>query len=231
MVFLKKLVKAHIWRRIFMERLTEPLHLNVLSGFVALFGSYRAKIAFDLIVRQHNAFCILKAADIAKERGIGEVYLLEFGVAAGAGLMNMAEIAARVTACTGVQFRLAGFDTGEGMPPAVDYRDHPEHYQEGDFQMDFEALRTRLPKNTELILGNIRDTVPAFLARLDPACPIGYVVLDVDYYSSSKDALAIFGGGGALPAAGSGLSRRRDVSRPQFVVRRAAGGAGVQRCA
>src|SRR4051812_41346524 len=47
-----KLGQRQKWRRILQERLTEPVHLNLLSLFVLLFGSYRAKIAWDLVIRQ-----------------------------------------------------------------------------------------------------------------------------------------------------------------------------------
>src|SRR5438874_1170570 len=109
---LQKLRHKDVWERILRERLTEPLHLNFLSLLVWAFGSYRAKVAFDLVVRQWNAYGVLKAADHARELGINRVSVLEFGVAAGAGLMNLAEIARRVTRVTGVQFSLYGFDTG-----------------------------------------------------------------------------------------------------------------------
>lgn len=190
--FLGKLARRHIWKRIFHERLTEPLHLNALSLLVWMFGSYRSKINHDLIIRQHNACCILKAADYAKNNGLEKVTLLEFGVAAGAGLMNMAKIASHITRITGVEFELYGFDTGVGMPPAVDYRDHPELYQQGDFPMNFEALQKVLPSNTHLILGNVAETVPELLSKLTVEAPIGYVVVDVDYYSSAREALKIF---------------------------------------
>src|SRR2546430_1535166 len=150
---LRKLQHKDVWERILRERLTEPLHLNGLSLLVWAVGSYRAKIAFDLVVRQWNAYGILKAADQAKALGISRVSLVEFGVAAGAGLMNMAEIARRVTHVTGVQFRLYGFDTGAGLPPPTDYRDHPDLYQQGECGMDVVALRNALPPNAELVLG------------------------------------------------------------------------------
>ena len=49
--FFKTIARKHVIKRIFVERLTEPLHLNLISLFVGVFGTYRAKIAFDLIVR------------------------------------------------------------------------------------------------------------------------------------------------------------------------------------
>ncbi len=176
------------------ERLCEPLHLNVISLFVALFGTFRAKVWFDLIMRPHNAYALLKAADQAKALGLKTVSVLEFGVATGAGLMNLAEVARRVTAVTGVEFQIYGFDSGQGMPPAVDYRDHPEMYQQGDFVMNRAALETNLPENVHLIIGDVTETTVAFVEKISPEAPIGYAIIDVDYYSSTVGALNVFKG-------------------------------------
>ena len=63
-MLVKKLIhQPSARRRILRERLTEPLHLNVASLFVAAFGSVRSKIAFDLIQRPHYAYGLLEAAD------------------------------------------------------------------------------------------------------------------------------------------------------------------------
>ncbi len=88
---------------------------------------------------------------------------IEFGVANGAGLMNMAEIAGRVTKATGVDIKLVGFDSGSGMPPPLDYRDHPDIYRQGDFPMqDYEQLRCKLPANSQLIIGDISKLLVHF---------------------------------------------------------------------
>ncbi len=185
----------------FFERLTEPMHLNFLSVGIKMFGSFRQKVSFDVAIRQHIAYGLLKAADNAKEHGITEISALEFGVAAGAGLMNMAQIAKKVEDATGVKIHLTGFDTGKGMPAAVDYRDHPEFYSPGDFPMDFERLRAALPQDVELVLGELKDTVPEWMAHRLENRPIGYVAIDVDYYSSTVDAFSILKGnpGNYLP--------------------------------
>ena len=194
MHFVRKLSEPGMWDRILRERFAEPLRLNMLSIGVAAFGSFRRKVDFDLVVRRQNAFSILKAADFAAKQGVNEVCIVEFGVAAGAGIVNMVELAARTTKETGVRFRVAGFDTGAGMPPAKDYRDHPELYQEGDFRMDRERLERRLAGGAELHIGDIAETLPAFLGTLTPAGPIGYVAIDVDYYTSAVEALRVFEG-------------------------------------
>ncbi|MFO1074186.1 MAG: hypothetical protein U1E17_16195 [Geminicoccaceae bacterium] len=115
------------------DRLAEPIHLNLISIFVQLFGSFRAKVAFDLVERRRYAFALLKAADYAKAQGIKKIYALEFGIAAGAGLVNLAWLAKHITKDTGVEIGIVGFDTGTGMPRPLDYRDYPEEFIEGDF--------------------------------------------------------------------------------------------------
>ncbi len=57
--------------KILVERLTEPLHVNVASLFVAAFGDMRSKINFDLVIRQQYAYPILRAADFASEWATG----------------------------------------------------------------------------------------------------------------------------------------------------------------
>lgn len=189
---LKKLTRKEKIDRIFYERLTEPIHLNILSIFVALFGSYSQKIEFDLIIRQQNAFGLVKAAQFAKELGIESITAIEFGVAAGAGLLNICEIAKNITKETGVKFKIYGFDTGAGMPPPRDYRDQPEIFKEGHFPMvDRKKLLQALPENAQLIIGNITETVPEFIKTLSKESPVGFISVDVDYYWSAKECLTV----------------------------------------
>jgi hypothetical protein len=189
-----KLAKRRVWRRIFLERLTEPLHLNLLSIPVAALGSFRTKVAWDLVVRQQYAFGALEAADIARACGLTAVTLIEIGVVSGGGLMNLALIAERVSKETGVRCEVHGFDSGTGMPPPVDYRDHPNLYAAGDFAMDPDALRSVLPGGCGLHLGPLRTTIPDFLRDIRRDAPIGFVALDVDYWSSTVDALEVLKG-------------------------------------
>jgi hypothetical protein len=190
LVFLKKLSNKHSWKRLLYERLSEPLHLNGLSLFALVFGSLRLKIDFDLIMRQHHAYALLDAADQAKNLGYKQISVFEFGVAAGAGLLNLQGIARKVTAYTGVAIRVFGFDTGSGMPSPVSYKDHPELYQAGDFPMDFPGLSKRLDSQTKLVLGPIIESLSNLNVDFADA-PIAFISLDVDYFSSSVDALKL----------------------------------------
>ncbi len=158
--------------------------------------SLETRVALDLYDRPAYAYGIYHAARQAKALGIRELSLVEFGVARGAGLLAMERIAADVHRETGVEFRIFGFDMGEGLPSPRDYRDLPYIYRGGFYRMDKAALLPHLRRG-ELVLGDVRDTVPPFV-RAGRLPPIGFISFDLDYYSSTVDALAILSGGDAL---------------------------------
>jgi hypothetical protein len=134
---------------------------------------------------------VLAAADQAREEGVKEISVYEFGVAGGNGLLALGDSAAEVEVSTGIKIRVYGFDTGKGLPEFIgDYRDHPDRWQPGDYPMEEDALRGRLRSNTTLVIGKIRDTLPAHLSQ--PRAPIGFASVDVDTYSSCKDVLRMF---------------------------------------
>lgn len=181
--------------KLFLEYLTQPLHVTAIAALVYLFGGLRAKVAFDLVRRREHAYAILQCATWALDQGIERVTIIECGVASGVGLWNMIRIGKRVAELTGIQFNFVGFDSGSGLPPPRDYRDHPERFQAGDFPMqDSEALQRSLPASARLMLGDLTTTVPTFLEGLEAAAPVGYVAIDVDYYWSAKEALQLFTG-------------------------------------
>nr|WP_294522787.1 hypothetical protein [uncultured Rhodopila sp.] len=198
--FKRSLNERHKFAKIFRERLTEPLHLNVMAFFVLLFGKFHHKVAFDLVVRQQLAFSILHAARQAAARGLRKISVVEFGVASGTGLLNMCAIATEVMRTTSVMIDIYGFDAATGMPPPIDHRDHPEHWQHGDFPMDVDRLREALPDFAHLIIGDVKETIPGFLATLSRDAPLAFVSLDLDYYSSTKSALELFKGNAELYA-------------------------------
>ena len=75
-------------------------------------------------------------------------------------------------------------------PAAVDYRDLLYVLKPGFYKMDIPALKARL-KRAELVLGDVSGTVSGFLSKYNPA-PIGAVVHDMDFYSSTVTGLKLF---------------------------------------
>jgi hypothetical protein len=154
------------------------------------FGSFSTRCFLDLYPRPHYAYGVQQGALLAKALGIPRISVIEFGVAGGNGLIELEKVAAAASAAIGVGIDVYGFDRGEGLPNAPDYRDLPYTWQKGFFKMDVPALKARLT-TAQLVLGDIGDTLPKFLSRGDIA-PVGFIADDLDYYSSTVDCLKIF---------------------------------------
>jgi hypothetical protein len=174
--------------------LREPpirLIVKALCGVLPVSASTRA--LWDVSERPNYLSGVLLAAQEAQLEGIDEISVIEFGVAGGNGLLILQEEAAAVERETGVRIRVFGFDNGPGGLPEFigDHRDHPDMWNQGDYPMDEARLRARLAARTTLIIGNVRETVPAFVQD-GSAPPVGFVSVDVDLYSSTVDALQIF---------------------------------------
>lgn len=135
-------------------------------------------------LRPNYTWAILQAAYQAKKLGMPRISVVEFGVAGGNGLLALENAAELVEQKMGVEIDVYGFDTGAGLPPPLDYRDMPNLYQETAYRMDVEKLKGRL-KRARLILGLVEETVPQFL-NSNPA-PIGFMAIDVDYYTSTVE--------------------------------------------
>jgi hypothetical protein len=153
------------------------------------FGSWQFKFETGSLPRPNYAYITYQAALLAKRLGEPRVSVIEFGVAGGAGLVEMERYAEEIERMLGVRIEVYGFDTTRGLPAPVDYRDLPYHWKPGFFEMDLALLRSKL-KRAQLVIGDTRDTVRTFVERYNPA-PIGAISFDLDYYSSTVAALRI----------------------------------------
>jgi hypothetical protein len=136
-------------------------------------------------LRPHYTYGVIQAAHLARALQIKRISAIEFGVAAGSGLISLEKTAEAVEQYFGVAVDVYGFDTGKGLPKPEDYRDLPNLYKESAFLMDHDALSKRLQR-AKLLLGLIEETLPGFIASR-PA-PVGFVAIDVDLYSSTMAA-------------------------------------------
>jgi hypothetical protein len=177
-----------------LERIfTEPAPIRKAIQMVVRrlgIGSYRFRLAIGGVPRPNYGYLVYQAAQLAHRLGEPRVSVVEFGVAAGAGLLALEWHAEQVEKLFPVKIEVYGFDTGEGLPEPVDYRDLPYHWKQGFFKMDVPLLQSRL-KRAKLILGNISETSKSFFATHSPA-PIGAVSHDFDFYSSTAVALRLF---------------------------------------
>ena len=153
-------------------------------------GGYPFRLKIGAVERPHYGYILYNAARLAHKLNQNRISVLEFGVAGGRGLLNLEYHARQIEALMPVKIDIYGFDTGAGLPRPVDYRDLPYHWKEGFFKMDVAALESKLTK-AKLVLGNISDTAQSFFQIHEPA-PIGAVIHDFDFYSSTAVALKMF---------------------------------------
>jgi hypothetical protein len=113
-------------------------------------------------IRPQYTWGILQGVALAKVLGIDRVSVVEFGVAGGAGLIAMEQIAANVEKTLSVMIDIYGFDSVTGIPKSEDYRDCPNIWLDGMFPMDREELEPRL-HSACLKPGLVKDTVPVFI--------------------------------------------------------------------
>ena len=160
------------------------------DSWVRRFENFRTREHYGLIQRANYVYGMLRAADVAKYFGKKSTTVIEFGVASGAGLLNMIDVAPFIQKETGVTLRIVGFDTGKGLPPVEGFKDHPELWRSGDFAMeDRDALVRKISGRAEIIWGDISDTIGSFTETIDEAAPIGFISIDVDIYTATKAAL------------------------------------------
>jgi len=153
-------------------------------------GTLEWRIRLGAIERPHYAYCVWNAAVLARRLSVDRISVIEFGVAGGNGLLALERLAKTISGTVGVAIDVYGFDNGTGLPAPNDYRDLPYHWQPGFFEMDVGALQRRLV-SAKLVLGDIGETLPTFTEAYGPA-PVGAVMQDLDYYSSTVSALGIF---------------------------------------
>jgi len=177
---------SRVWKKLWVKTLGE-------RHWVRTHGPLREREEWGLIPRPNYAYGLLRAADIAKYFGKKTVTVCEFGVASGAGLLNMIELAEIFRNETGVEFRIVGFDTGEGLPELQPgHKEHPEIWSDGDFVMeDRESLLKKIDGRAELVFGDVAETIDGFVDTLDKDAPLGFVSIDVDIYSATISALRV----------------------------------------
>lgn len=146
--------------------------------------NYKSRYFLGALERPHYAYCIYQAASLAKKLGLKRISVVEFGVAAGGGLLDLEYHAKEIERIFSIEIEVYGFDSAEGLPAPKDYRDLPYLWKEGFYGMDFKKLQKKL-KKAKLVIGNVDHTKKDFFDRYHPA-PIGAIMYDLDFYSSTQ---------------------------------------------
>jgi hypothetical protein len=170
----------------------EPLRIILARKIVKTFNllSYQDRVAIGAVERPTYAYCIFQAARLASLLKYPRISILEFGCGGGSGLVAAERHIAEAEKLFDVKLELYGFDMGAGLPQPRDYRDIPHYFKAGLYKMDIDAVQRRL-KLAKLVFGDVRETCGTFFKTYSPA-PIGCILHDLDYYSSTSDSFSIF---------------------------------------
>jgi len=156
-------------------------------------GSYEYRVKIGALERPHNAYCVYTASVLAKKLGFQRISVLEFGVAGGNGLLNLEYHTQKISKLLSIDIDIYGFDSGCGLPKPSDYKDIPYVWKKGFYKMDVPKLKSRL-KKSKLVLGDLKNTSKDFFEKYNPA-PIGTIIYDLDFYSSTVAAMNMLGAG------------------------------------
>jgi hypothetical protein len=141
-------------------------------------GSVENKVLHGIYPYPHYAYGVYWAAFNARQLGLERMAAIEFGVAGGRGLIALQKCSAEISKALGIGIDVVGFDSGEGMPKPIDYRDLPHVWREGFFPMDQDKLREQLD-GAQLVLGDVERTVAEWAKA--PHAPVGFISFDLDY--------------------------------------------------
>ncbi len=147
----------------------------------------------SLVDRGHYAFGLMQAANDCKKLGYKGFTAIEFGVAGGNGLVALEKHAILIEKFTRVKIEVIGVDAGIGMPAPKDFKDVPYLWERGFYKMDIPLLKSRLLRS-KLVIGPVHSVMPSLLEMISADRPIAFIGFDLDYYSSTMDAFAIFEG-------------------------------------
>lgn len=147
--------------------------------------------------RTNYAWCLYYAAQQAKALGYRAVTVLELGVAGGNGLVALCGLREEAEKALGIEIVLVGFDAGTGLPDSTDKRDMLYFWPPGSFVMDRAALDARIAGRAELVIGDISKTALTWEPRAD--APIGAILFDLDFYTSTTGALPLLSKQNVLP--------------------------------
>ena len=152
--------------------------------------SFSTRLRAGAFQRPWYAWSLYAAALEAKSLGYQATTVLELGVAGGNGLVTLCDYRDEIVKELGVQIHIVGLDAGTGLPESSDPRDLLYVWPSGSFEMDVPKLKRRLNGRADVILGDV--AVTAKQVSFPPDAPLGAIMFDLDMYTSTRDAFALF---------------------------------------
>ena len=154
------------------------------------FDKFFELIKNGTLPRPNYALGILMAAHQAKELNYKKISVIELGCWNFEGLIDIENYIDDIKKFIDIDFNVYGFELGSGhIKQEIDPRNRLYELSGGDYAFKKKENLKKL-KNSELVLGDVNETVPKFLKEkhLDEA-PLGFIIFDLGFYTSAKNAL------------------------------------------
>ena len=132
---IERLARKLLMKKNLRELILDPHPLRTMATKVIKkykMGSYEERLRIGAVDHPHYGYCVYSAAALAKKLGYRRISVLEFGVAGGNGLVNLEYHMQEISELLAIDIDIYGFDTGEGLPELLGYRDLPYHYLTGE---------------------------------------------------------------------------------------------------
>ena len=152
---------------------------------------YLYSVVFSDVERPEYGYCIYMASLLAKALNYPKISIIELGVAHGDGLVDIETHIKNIKNEINIDFDVFGFAAGTGLPSSTDYRDIQFRWKGGLYKMDAAAVQKKI-QISQLVIGDVKETCATFFDDYRDAAPIGCMLFDLDYYSSTMDALKLF---------------------------------------
>lgn len=145
-----------------------------------------------LLPRPHYALGLYYAATQAKSLGFKKLQVLEFGCHNFEGLIDLENHITDIRSFIKIEFEVYGFTLKEGLPhyPTENfnryYRWSPKEYALSN------SKNLKKLKISKVIFGDVKKTLSKYISkRKFDHNPIGFIIFDLDLYTSTKHALKI----------------------------------------
>lgn len=165
---------------------------NIIDLFSRKRAFFKQNFKAGNLQRMVYARNIWKAAEAAREIGIREFSVIEFGVAGGNGLIAAEFYAREISRIFNLKIEVYGFDNAVGLPEIKEdciQKEIPYWFYGGRYNyLNIEKMNKRL-RAAKLIIGDIEETLNSFIEIYSPA-PIGVIFVDVDQYAGTAAILS-----------------------------------------
>ena len=147
-----------------------------------------------ILPRPHYALGLMLAVEQAINLGYKSIKVIELGCFNFDGIIDLEHFASDIKKFTNINIEIYGFTLKEGLPKQKqNYFDRLYRWSPEEFGFT-KKKNYRNIKKSKIYFGDIKNTISKFkkdIKKNIKTSPIGFIIFDLDYYSSTKKAMSL----------------------------------------